>query len=47
MFLLQVAIIIWIVGLLLAFTLRGVLHLLMTITGFFFQGIMQVFHSRT
>jgi len=47
MFLLQVAIIYWIVSLLLAFTLRGVLHLLMAITGLFFQMIMQVFNGRT
>jgi hypothetical protein len=47
MFLLQVAIIFWTVGLLLAFTLRGVIYLLAAITGLFFQLMMQVFNGRT
>jgi hypothetical protein len=47
MFLLQVAIIFWIVGLLLAFTLRGVIHLVTEITGLSFQRMMQVFNNRT
>ena len=46
MFLLQVAIIFWIVGLMLAFTLRGVIHLLSALTGMFFQVLMQVFNGR-
>ena len=46
MFLLQVAIIFWIVGLLLAFTPRGVIHLLSALTGMFFQVLMQVFNGR-
>jgi hypothetical protein len=47
MFLLQVAIIFWTVGFLLAVTLRGVIHLLTAITGLFFQLMMQVFNGRT
>jgi hypothetical protein len=42
-----VAIIFWIVGHLLAFTLRGVIHLVTEITGLSFQRMMQVFNNRT
>jgi len=47
MFLLQVALIFWIVGLLLDFTMRGIIHLLTAITGLFFQLMMQMFNSRS
>jgi hypothetical protein len=47
MFFLQIAIIFWIIGFLLAFTLRGVIHLLSALTVMFFQVIMQVFNGRT
>ena len=46
MFFLQVAIVFWVVGFLLAFTLRGVIHLLSALTGTFFQVLMQVFNGR-
>jgi hypothetical protein len=46
MFLLRVAIIFWVIGFFLAFTLRGVIHLLSALTGMFFQVIMQVFNGR-
>jgi len=46
MFFLQVAIVFWIVGFLLAFTLRGVIHLLNALTATFFQVLMQVFNGR-
>jgi len=46
MFFLQVAIVLWVVGFLLAFTLRGVIHLLSALTESFFEALMQVFNGR-
>ena len=46
MFLLQVAIIFWIVGFLLAFALRGVIDLLTALTVTVAQLVLQMVHSR-
>jgi hypothetical protein len=46
MFLLQVAIIFWIVGFLLAFALRGIIHLLTAVTVMLAQLVAQVFNGR-
>ena len=46
MFLLRVAILFWIVGFLLAFALRGVLHLLTAAAVMLAQLVVQVYNSR-
>ena len=46
MFFLQVAIVFWVVGFVLAFTLGAIIHLLNALTGTFFQVLMQVFNDR-
>ena len=46
MLLLQVAIILWTVGFLLAFTLRGIIQLFSALAGMLAQLIVQVFNRR-
>ena len=46
MFLLQVAIIFWIVGFFLAIALRGVIHLLTALTVLLAQLVVQLFNGR-